>query len=102
LVGKLPLSANFAPSIAFPSSSTKESLSCLFPTSRPSVVMLVFSKSIHSILRVGSFVSSLLSNFLVSSLTGSLGGNSNYVSLRTSMSLGMVVDSKGQNPYIIS
>ncbi len=101
-VGKLPLSANFAPYIALPSSYTSDNLSCLLPTSLPSEVMFTFSKSIHSMRLVGSFVNSLLSNFFVSSLTGSLGGNSSYVSLRTSMSLGMVVDSKGQKPYSIS
>lgn len=95
-------SASLAESRVLPSSSTRESLSNLLPTSLPSLVMLTRSSSIHSILLVGSLVSSRLSRRLASSLTGYLFGNYSSVSFSTSMSLGMVVDSKGQNPYSIS
>lgn len=90
-------SANLALS-RFPSSSTKDNLSCLLPMSRPSPPMLTLRSSIHSMRLVGSLVRSRRSSRLVSSETGSLLGNSSSVYLRTSMSLGMVVDSNGQNP----
>lgn len=69
-------SVSFAESSETVSSSTRETLSWRpLVTSLPSFEMLTLSSSIHSILLVGSLVSSFLSSFLVYSETGSLLGN---------------------------
>ena len=54
--------------------------------------MITLNNSIHYILFVGSLVNNLLNNFLVSYDTCYVAGNYNSVYLRTSNSLGIVVD----------